>query len=1257
MSNAPDNRSLEQLKAAVRADTDATLDNSSANAGALKVDSVSAADDATSQRAAEQISTASYETLASADYLTSRAALSYAERQSAWDRLLEDTKRQLLTEAAVNLNAFTRQSLEEALRLLGDLEALVDEIGAECNKIVLAAAMGLLVPPVHEEVVELRTKTQQTHDMARDNADDLRSASARRLAAKRQLDIEPESNAEGTKRVPGRSIEPMTIAQKDDAPSTMNTAYAAAAPTAPSLENQARAQGRTDVRLQTQSQELQTSVLEKISYIGICMAMSQLNTSKDTRDRAVATFQKIMALIETILGSLESGFVSGLQSLIQESVVGVIDSLANTLQDKLDAFDTWLALLPKQLPTLVSLVQEFGDRASDAPILESLAGYCDLKMSSFCEAQGLLEIAMSLDAMIGNLLPRPPALGRVRLLAVAPTAETDYRPVSTVPDQQTDMFLVSVLGDRVTARLPRAEKKTVSMPTPRLAGTLTEDVDAGQATLTISGLAANVAPLGTIVVLSTSLRYGSWTIVGTNHVFTLIDLPPIDYEAATPVTVSGEYRDTFVDAFGPSPNIHGGPGTMTLAGDGEVREEITYSASTFVASTGIYTFELDSAPAHDHQFQALGKTHELRDELLYKPTDIKTQARRFRVIGDRVYPLTPAPYAIDTAFDFTSAAGMTLIIDDAGEYSPTGGYRLLIGDEPVAVALGACQLTAPNAYLGLTTAFHAGDQERVTISRSTVPVAKGTNWALTRLDSRQKTELMVADLGIGATSLSVAGRVVLSQDVVRVTDTLVSVSGTGPTQTLIVAGIGLRGDESGLSIELPGVVTPFTAHVDSVAGNVIDCTPIAKTEHVDLTNDTLTAATGSDIVFAREFGVGDLVYVQGMGNETVLTIDATTNTMTVAATGLTLVDKQISLLAAPGATTAKYTIVRATQEVREFLSITNIDNVVYRLNLETVTGYTHDLQNLTLVPSLRVVTNTITDYLSQFSAPADSAKPRFDGKTLPPGSTILRAELENQSPAYQLLFDAFIKNAAKVIVGGRELAVNAPATASGFVYAFDMAAGTPWPIVDGDVVEVETTSVFDQIQNLFPSATWAKPFDDFFKDLASRLRVLETKFCRMLSGRPLDIGVTALAISGACGTFKFGVIWPTKFIIQTLILGLPTSPTIALAVQKFEAAGMDRAAEVTRHGDVTAIAQMTAATSTFAGTTQESVLAYRGSLVIYSDVQAADDIVSGLRSEDQNKALLLEVRRPYTEAARDKWTNTREAARIRAQKADEVTSR
>lgn len=1205
-------------------------DKADQDARALGLETIDSSTNPSSVKAAEDISAASDGAISTDFYFQTRNPPDISRSPTALGQMVEDAQRQLLTEASQNLNAFTRQTLVSLRDRLKQFELILSDMNSEMAQISLMAASQLILPPLKDEVADVRDRTQTVKDLAAVVAQDLRASRSRRAAAAQAAGNIPAAHVDGT----GRSI--VATAAPDH--------YVTARQSALDLKIQEEARGMSGDRLERATKELTSTVLGKASYVALCATMASLSRNRSSLSRAQALYKKIDADVKKLLGSLDANFVAGLQMSVQESAAKMLEDTASLLQNKLDAVNNWLGLVVPPLPTFTSTLRELGSPLPKTPLSDAVANYCDLNMATFCSAQGLLEIASEIDAKLAEFNPRAPALGVVRLLCVPPDESDLPRPaVKRTPDRETEMFLCADVGpgaNTIRARVARAQTEPGQvLEPPTLSGLVAQDTTS-EWSVKITNLSQdNIATVGGTITIDTGpmqqvLRYASFD---DDLVFSLIDPLPHPLAAGAQVLVKGEQRDTFQSAFAPSPNIHGGAGKLTLAGDGEASETLEYSGSTFDTVEGQHIFALTSpalAPTV-HKFTVLGRPHPQAHELLYKTADMTKTARRFRVRGLEI------TCQDDPDFDFTQGGLVT--INRAQDYDQGGEYRLCpgstscLGDNAMGLMLDSamCRLTGLGTKLALYSPI--GDLDNIPLSR----VRKPTTTIFFRLDDRAKADLLVTNLAQGQTSTSVTGRMIIDcgQATSHVTD--VSRSLTGDiTQTLTSASEVVRGDETGLEIKVQSGPTTFTARVKEADTSTQTLTYDAPLlARVDVAGNKITSPDPLTVV------VGDFVYIQDLGRRTVtkvigpreIEVDGTPGTMT---------SKDLHIVADQGKT---FSIHRLPQETLEFTAIKNIDNHVYEFVTPDVPRFRHGIQISSISPTLRIVPNEIKEYLSYFEDEQANVRPRFDGETTPPGSLVVKAELEQ--PSWAWVADPIIASATSVRIRGRTLPLDYTSK-SGDLYRLRLTNNLPWALVRGEVLEIPTTSIFDMIPTVFGSQ-WAKPFDDFFAQVAEHLKTMGLKLCRILSGRPLDVAVNTAAVTALILSVRAA----NQLIIislELMIAGLAPSDVLARIQLELSESGLDAAADLVASGDVEGIALLTPDQATGEGAARKAIEDYRNEIYTSTQVPILDRMIYALTAREYDKSLMVDVNRDYRELARSKIEGQQNAARALETEAETV---
>lgn len=456
MTKPVDQLSAGELSETVVASASQIREREERQARALGVgqDRGAAHEQITSQTSAT-VADASSSAIDADDYKHHARTPSLPATESAFESIFNDSKRAFMSIVSENMNIATRAALDTAIEAVGDLESLSGQIANEATKIKVAYAAGLLTPPTRAGVQELREQTQVVHRETSSAITDLEAAAARRRAARRYDDGDGDLSVPASRDqnvdprpVRGRFLEDMggrTETSTRD-PSNVELTVFSASEGASGLGSQARAPGLASRTTRTAASDLRQGTLDKIGYLAICLSMSQLNSSVGHTRRAERALERLTAVIDMVMRSFDNGFLTVLQLGMQELANDALRQIRNDLQNRLDSFDVWLSL---QFPTpgpLITTVQRLGQRASEKPILDALASKCGLSMESFCDFQGLLEIAAALENELGFNAIRPPAIGRARLILEAPLPEAgDSQAQLARPDSEA----LLVLSERV----------------------------------------------------------------------------------------------------------------------------------------------------------------------------------------------------------------------------------------------------------------------------------------------------------------------------------------------------------------------------------------------------------------------------------------------------------------------------------------------------------------------------------------------------------------------------------------------------------------------------------------------------------------------------------------------------------------------------------------------------------------------------------------------------------------------------------------
>jgi hypothetical protein len=354
--------------------------------------------------------------------------------------------------------AIMRLAIATALDIVTELENVSFELAAEFSQLAAASATGLLLPPATDDINELKSASTSARDSAKRMSSDLGAAAARREAARdKQAGALSGRTDDTTRNVQGRhlsQIEAVETEQRPDAQNAyVNSSSTTVQPDAGVVTEQAK----------DTSARLRDSTLDKAGYIVICAAIGNMTRSKTKTDRARYLVARLVAVIDEIRNLSGEEFIDSVQEEIQEQAQDFIDSLTGELQDRIDAIDNFLATTAAAPGLFVSTVKAIGDSPGDLPLLNDLSGLCDLKIGSFCDIMGLMEIAESLDSDLGLDIYRPPRFGEAQLTLLAPNSEqvTEQQPI---PGKEASVLLhvkITAGDTQIQARFAQKEKEQI----------------------------------------------------------------------------------------------------------------------------------------------------------------------------------------------------------------------------------------------------------------------------------------------------------------------------------------------------------------------------------------------------------------------------------------------------------------------------------------------------------------------------------------------------------------------------------------------------------------------------------------------------------------------------------------------------------------------------------------------------------------------------------------------------------------------------
>lgn len=1224
-------------------------------------DQRSAGSDAVTASTHADVESAAPGVFAKDDYQSGVSVPSTTASTSSFDRLFNDLKTAFTAAVTEDMNLAVAGSVREAIKVIDELQSLSAVIVSETTKISVAAAAGLLTPPSRSDIEDLKSDGQELRDEMSRSASELRSGQARRRAARDRRGLLENNRQDLVEQHPGigqkdgRVLEQLTAgsSQADDAPSVVAVEVFAPQPSgSPGLALEGSRQTVADRDLSESSAVLQGSVLDKVSYLAICQALASLDSGNESRDKAQAAYERLQKLVEIITKTLSQSFNSDLLAGVQELVAEGVETLGAALQSKLDAWDQFLNAPVISLPTFVSTVENIGDAASNVSFVESLLASCGLRMDSFCDAQGMLEVARSLDQMMVFEPLRPPALGRACFTLSAPEPVADYQPPITRPDREVKLLLteaVHIGGTQVKARFSRADvRRSLTTPVPQLPGTLSALVSAGADTVTVSGLTGTPATVGNLrlepgTMQEEILRYESRA---PSWVFTLIDKPLLTHGLASAVVVDGEHRDDFSDVYEQREEIGGGPGVLRLAGDNETAETLTYSGSVFNSATGVYTFTLTAPlPTALHRPQTSGRPSASAKKVLFRPVGSTAPAPRFTVTGALITPVTPG-----SPPDMTS------------EIAP--GDKLVLSDDVNDTPATVLSVTAVSATL---TSGYFNPGNNVSLAKVDERTASGGSAIKARFSQRALDEL-----GVDGSLASIQDiedfQILVDQDEgtrnLRRGDGVVTAPGSPINRNTLTtsAPVFEAGDAGSVSVQAANgrrlvsgaltYVSPTSVHFDSVITLFgTGATPFSQS------GGTFTATGGK---LLSELQVGDYIafgtvrrLVTAITGNTTATVTpagavaAVANAWIVAGDGVaTVEDRQFSFLRRPRETM----IVSSVQRLVAPGAGKPATDGLWTLNLTSPTTRSHGTQHVDVNATVHIIPQSLDAFASQ----PTSVTPRFEPDVVPPGTLTLRGVFQDPSQA-PILGPLLELGGGDVEIGGLSLPYTALAVSGDEATVTLASPGTPRAFEAGTTFCVPTAStVEDMLNGLFNVPTWNVAFESWFSDLDEQLRQLHRRLCRLLQGRPEDLAIVAAATIAGATAFSLSLL-TLRVTLEALLAGLGDMGPINIVVGQARDAGMDQAADAMASGDVLAVAQMRSSESTSSGSLLVKLVVYREKLTSYDQSIQADSLAAELKGNQTSIQILAETRAGFKTAAASDITRKTEAAKTLNAKAEIVT--
>jgi hypothetical protein len=1204
----------------------------------------------------DEVESAAPGVFAKDDYQSGVVVPSTTNSTSAFDKAFEDLKSGFMSLTTSDMNLAVAGSVRQALVVVDELQALSTVLGSEAAKISIAAAAGLLSPPSRADISSLRADAQLTRDEMSRAESELRSGETRRRAARTRQGL-LENNRQDLVEKPsdlgqrhGRVLEqasPGVSGSGEDAPSGVAVElFAPQQASSPGLALEASRQSVADEGLSDSSAALRGSVLDKISYLAICQALASLDTGNETRAKAVRAYARLQEIVAVISKTLSPDFNANLVASVHELLADGVAALGSELQKRLDAIDTFLSVATRPLPTFVSTVENIGDAASNVSLVESLLADCGLRMDSFCDFQGMLEVAKSLDSLMAFAPQRPPRLGRVCFTLQAPDPVSDYQPLITRPDREAKLQLVAYVpagASQIQARFPRSDvTRALTTPVPQVYGTLPSLVSPGTETLTVSGLSSTPSAVGRLRLdpggpNDETLRYESFS---GSHVFTLIDKPAVTHGIGESVAVDGEHRDQFTDVYRQREEIGGGPGKLRLAGDDEDAETLSYSGSTFNPATGVYTFNLSQNTVNEHWPQASGRPSPGAKKILFRDSvNSLSPAPRFNVSGAVITPVTPgSPPDMTTEIQ----AGDKLVLSDD------------VNDTPVTVQ------SVNSTSATLTASYHNQPVSGVSLAKFDGRTAPSSSLVYARLSQRAADELGI-NLSLLTSQDIEDFKLLVDQDtgtrVIRRSDGVLTSTGATVNTVSTSAPIFESGDV-GKSIsvqsrsgkrQVTGVITSVS--IDGKQADFDSTTMLTGSGATPFSQSgaTFTAAGGR---LLSELQVGDCIGFGGVKRR-VVSVDSN-NSATVDPSGAVAASATAAITAtdglAPAVTGRQFSFLRQPRETAVVGTVIKTGEI-WQLNTLSPLASGHGTQDLVVDATVQILPQAQSDFVSQ----PTSVTPRFEPDVVPPGTLTLRGSFQDPAQA-PILGPLLAAGGGDVEIAGLTMPYTSLSVSGDDVTVTLGAPGALKALQAGETFCVPTSSTIESLllTDAFPDGVWNLPFESWLSDIDNQLLQLHRRLCRLLQGRPEDVALIAAAMAASQGVFASSLS-VLRILLQALLAGLGDTAQVDVLINQARGLGMDRAADAMAGGDVTLVAQMSAGEATGSGALLKSVVAYREKLTTYDQAIQADSLAAELRGSENSVRILAETRAGFKTAAADDISRKRSAAAALKAKAEDVT--
>lgn len=432
----------EELRASLRSSSNKILESANAELAALDDDSVSFEDDVSAQATEAVVAVAP----ALDGIVMNTAKVPSVGDEPGYEGRFRSSQRDLMMSIANGIDGASAVVLEEAVSVIDDIRSIMDDISSEAAQISLLSASGYLVPPSAEDVEDYRDEVEEARSQAIVTRNELSNLRARRRAqAIASGEIDQDDLFPKAASIGGR---PLAAGVGDNEEGVDVTPLVQGSPST------SRAQAAND-QAEMLQELLRAPILKRIHYVAICAAVDAMNRAKSSRADSLKAKDRLVAIYDNLRGILSGDFLSDIKDNLEASAEKSAASVVDLLQEKLDAVDEFTSAVARLPGPFVSTVKSIGDEPDRGPIINSLASICGLKSQRFCELQGLIEIAASIDSDLGLVAPKLPMIGRAVFVLDEPD-DTQIEHHVTVPGQEADLILIAGSGSVLTAMFSRA---------------------------------------------------------------------------------------------------------------------------------------------------------------------------------------------------------------------------------------------------------------------------------------------------------------------------------------------------------------------------------------------------------------------------------------------------------------------------------------------------------------------------------------------------------------------------------------------------------------------------------------------------------------------------------------------------------------------------------------------------------------------------------------------------------------------------------